>query len=117
MVALLEAPPRLRIDHNRGERRTGCRWPEHGRVDARRLDHALGARRWPYVSLVLRDRSAGGIGAVSPTPLEVGEFLQIGFPHPAPASMTLVTGQVVWCEAAAFGFDVAIAFDIAPAAC
>jgi hypothetical protein len=98
MVALLTMP---RSESRRqAERRLFPRKEIHTRVEGRRLDHTLTARRDPHVSLALRDLSLGGLSA----------------PPQGAARGWDAYGRVIRCEPSGIGYRVAMEFDPLPAA-
>lgn len=124
MVALLKMP-RLTMtaapkDEAVGtltlERRVFERKDVRYRVEGRRVDHSLMARRQPHLSLALRDLSVGGLSAVTDVPLEEGERLAVFFPPQGFRSGWDAYGRVVRCEPSALGYRVAVEFDSLPAA-
>jgi hypothetical protein len=121
MVALLKMPSRLapRSDADapiRLERRVFPRKEIHARVEGRRLDHALCVYKRPTVSLAVRDLSAGGLCAVSDTPLSPGERVTVFFPPQGIKRGWDAYGRIIRCEPSALGYRVAIEFDALPAA-
>jgi hypothetical protein len=85
-------------------------------IESRRLDHTLAALRQPVLKMSLRDLSAGGLCALSDTPIPAGESVTIS----VPASMTFggwdAYGRVIRCSPSGTGYHVAIEFDRLPAA-
>jgi hypothetical protein len=125
MVALLKMPTRLapaaRGDADahtpiRLERRVFPRKEIHARVEGRRLDHALCVYKRPTVSLAIRDLSAGGLSAISDTPLLPGERVTVFFPPQGIKRGWDAYGRIIRCEPSALGYRVAIEFDVLPAA-
>src|SRR5207237_10700228 len=86
MVALLKMPLRLvgaagrEAEEPQDERRMFPRRECRARADGRRLDHSLAALRHPRLGLTLRDVSVGGLSAISPAPMHVGERLAVALP-------------------------------------
>jgi len=118
MVALLEQPrttrrlrPAPQID-----RRIFAREEVNIQADARRLDHSLPAYRQPYINLIVRDLSVGGISALSDVPLLKGEHVGVSFPANFPHRPWDAFGRVIRCEPSALGYHVAVEFDPLPAA-
>lgn len=115
MVALLKMPFGLSAVAD-DERRMFPRKECHHRVKGCRLDHTVQARQQPYLSLAMRDISAGGLCATTHARLELGERIAVFFPPEAPNGGWDARGHVVRCEPAAFGYRVALAFDHTPMA-
>src|SRR4051794_32364709 len=67
MVALLRMPYQIGPEIG-AERRLFPRKETHCRIDGKRLDHTLAARRDPQLNLALRDLSLGGMSAISQIP-------------------------------------------------
>src|SRR3954464_10721158 len=110
MVALLKMPLRLAgaaarsaedsHDHRRMFPRRECR----ARAEGRRLDHSVHALRHPRLPLTLRDVSVGGLSAISPAPVAVGERLSVALPpQDGAAGGWDARGRVLRCEPAALG--------------
>jgi hypothetical protein len=116
MVALLENPLRIKPLRKPAERRIFPRKEIHTRIEGRRLDHTLAARRDPQVSLALRDLSVGGMSAISQMPLEHGERVSVFFPPQGASRGWDAYGRVIRCEPSAMGYRVAVEFDPLPAA-
>jgi hypothetical protein len=119
MVALLKSPrPSLRLVPGDGhdDRRIFPRKPAHGPVSARRLDHSLRARLNPALTLHLKDLSAGGLAASSPTPLTPNEQVALAFPSNHPHPGFDACARVLRCTPTGNGYSVALAFDPLPAA-
>jgi hypothetical protein len=124
MVALLKMP-RLVTDADESygvgqvaqlERRQFERKEVRYRVEGRRMDHTLTARRQPHLSLALRDLSVGGLSAMTDVPLAEGESLSVFFPPQGINRGWDAYGRVVRCEPSAMGYRVAVEFDSLPAA-
>ncbi len=120
MVALLNTPSPMRLtdaaEADARERRMFPRKETHSRVEGMRLDHSLGARREPHLSLALRDISVGGCSAMSQVPVEAGERLSLFFPPQGSRRGWDASGRVVRCDPSALGFRVAVEFDKLPIA-
>jgi hypothetical protein len=121
MVALLKMPRLSNADDSRmgiatAERRSFERKDVRYRVEGRRTDHTVTARRQPHLSLSLRDLSAGGLSAMTDVPLAPGEGLAVFFPPQGIRSGWDAYGRVVRCEPSALGYRVAVEFDSLPAA-
>lgn len=121
MVALLKMPSvtKTEMDSLDGvgpDRRAFERKEVRYRVEGRRIDHSLMARRQPHLSLSLRDLSVGGLSAVTDVPLEAGERLAVFFPPQGIRSGWDAYGRVVRCETSALGYRIAVEFDGLPAA-
>jgi hypothetical protein len=98
------------------ERRVFERKEVRMRVEARRHDHSIDARRQPHVSFAMRDLSLGGCSALSDMPLSAGERVSLFFPPTGPNRGWDAYGRVVRCNPSATGYRVAVAFDSLPAA-
>jgi hypothetical protein len=114
MVALLSQPESSARKF--AERRVFPRKEIHARVEGRRLDHTLTARRDPHVSLALRDLSIGGLSALTQTPMAQGERVSVFFPPQGASRGWDAYGRVIRCEASGMGYRVAMEFDPLPAA-
>src|SRR5260221_13689472 len=79
MVALLKMPNRFTAP-KAADRRIFPRKEIHARIEGKRLDHTLSVYKQPHVNLALRDLSAGGLSAISDTPLQAGERVTVFFP-------------------------------------
>jgi hypothetical protein len=115
MVALLKMPlrqPLARDDERRMFPRTDC----HRRVQGCRMDHTIAARRQPYLSLAMRDISAGGLCATTHAKLELGEEIAVFFPPEGSNGGWDARGHVVRCEPAPLGYQIALSFDHTPLA-
>jgi hypothetical protein len=99
------------------DRRIFPRQELHVTVEGRRVDHSIHARRDPRVSLQIRDLSAGGLSALTSTPVAVGERVAVYFPPQGPRRGWDAFGRVIRIEPSSFGYRVALEFeDIAAAA-
>ncbi len=101
---------------NGAERRVFPRKEVHDRIQGKRLDHTLSARREPVLSLALRDLSMGGLSAVSQTPVEKGERVTVYFPPQGVSRGWDAIGRVIRCQPSTFGYRVAVEFDPIPMA-
>jgi hypothetical protein len=115
MVALLRMPNRMSLDANR-ERRVFPRKEVQCRVQGKRMDHSVSARREPFLSLSTQDVSLGGVAAFSDRPLDVGERVSLFFPPQGPQRGWDAYGRILRCDASPMGWRVAIEFDPLPAA-
>jgi hypothetical protein len=115
MVALLKMPNRFTAPKP-ADRRIFPRKEIHARIEGKRLDHTLNACKQPHVSLALRDLSAGGLSAISDTPLEAGERVTVFFPPQGLMRGWDAYGRIVRCDSSTFGYRVAVEFDSLPAA-
>lgn len=115
MVALLRMPSKA-VDQAASDRRVFPRKEIHVSVAGKRIDHTLPALQQPFLTLSLRDLSAGGLSAISPTPLERGERLSVQFPDKGLQRGWDASGRVIRCEPSAFGYRVAVEFDPMPMA-
>jgi hypothetical protein len=117
MVALLKMPSLSEQGYeSASERRIFERKDVRYRVEGRRLDHTVTARRQPHLSLSLRDLSVGGLSAVTDVPVEPGESLAVFFPPQGIRSGWDAYGRVIRCEPAVMGYRIAVEFDGLPAA-
>jgi len=120
MVALLKSPSVLRLtqpdevehdDRRMFQRKSSCQ-----NIWAKRMDHTVRARLQPTLQLNLRDVSAGGLSATSPSAFITGEHVAVTFPHEGPHPAWDAFGRVVRCLPCGQGYTVALAFDPLPAA-
>ena len=109
-------PHRIAASHDQDDRRVFPRKEVHSVADGRRLDNTLDARRFPQLTLHLRDLSLGGLSAISPAPLERGERVTVSFPRNGAIGGWDTMGRVVRCEPSFMGYRVAMEFDSLPAA-
>lgn len=115
MIALLRSTDDT--DTARGlERRIFPRKEMWTEVQARRLDHTLAALRQPVLKVSLRDVSAGGLCALSDTPIAAGERVTISVPGPTVFGGWDAYGRVIRCSPSGAGYRVAVEFDLLPAA-
>jgi PilZ domain-containing protein len=113
------APLRLAepVDVGRGlERRIFPRKELNTEVQGRRLDHSLAALRQPVLTMTLRDVSAGGLCALSDTPIPAGEHVTISVPGRGVFGGWDAYGRVIRCSPSGVGYRVAVEFDRLPAA-
>ena len=112
MIALLKM-----TDGERGlERRVFPRKELVAEVQGRRLDHSLSALRQPVLTMSLRDVSAGGLCALSDTPLAAGERVTVTMPGRGVFGGWDAYGRVIRCIPSGVGYRVAVEFDRLPAA-
>jgi hypothetical protein len=116
MVALLKMPQSLAAEEQVDERRMFPRRQVHARIQGRRIDHTLSARRDPFLSLYTHDLSVGGLSASSDRPLELGEHVTVFFPPQGSSRGWDAYGRVLRCSPSAMGWRVALEFDPLPAA-
>jgi hypothetical protein len=114
MVALMQSPNRFAVQ--RSERRMFPRKELRCEVDGRRMDHSILARREPRLKLSLRDVSAGGLSAFSDCPIEPGEHISVCFPASRVNRAWDAFGRVLRCTPGITGWQVAVEFDMLPAA-
>jgi len=93
------------------ERRVFPRKETQARVQGKRLDHSIPARREPFLNLSLRDVSAGGLSAISQTPVESGERVNVFFPPMGIQRGWDASGRVIRCTPSSFGYRIAVEFD------
>jgi hypothetical protein len=115
MVAFTRMPTAFAVE-NPADRRMFPRKEVHARVEGRRMDHSIDARRQPQVSLALRDLSIGGLSAISDIPLNRGERVTVFFPPQGMSRGWDAFGKVLRCEPSAMGYRLAMEFDPIPAA-
>ena len=115
MIALLKMSDAN--DTDRGlERRIFPRKEVRLQVQGRRLDHTLAALRQPVLSMSLRDVSAGGLCALSDTPIPAGEHVSVSMPGNMMFAGWDAYGRVIRCSPSGAGYRVAVEFDRLPAA-
>jgi hypothetical protein len=98
------------------ERRVFPRKEIQARVQGKRLDHTIPARREPHLNLSLRDVSIGGLSAISQTPVESGERVSVFFPPQGIQRGWDACGRVVRCQPGSFGYRIAVEFESLPLA-
>ncbi len=98
------------------ERRVFPRKEFQARVQGKRLDHTIPARREPHLNLSLRDVSVGGLSAISQTPVASGERVSVFFPPQGIQRGWDAYGRVVRCQPGQFGYRIAVEFDPIPLA-
>ena len=122
MIALLKLADWTEDQHGNdattrvAERRMFPRKELRAEVEGRRLDHTLPALRHPHVKLLLRDLSAGGLSALSDTPLTAGERVSVFMPPNGISGGWNAYGRVIRCTPSGMGYRVAVEFDPLPAA-
>ena len=115
MVAFTRMPIGFGVE-NPADRRMFPRKEVHARVEARRIDHTIEARRQPQVSFALRDLSIGGLSAIVDVPLNRGERVAVFFPPQGVSRGWDAQGKVLRCEPSALGYRLAMEFDPIPMA-
>src|SRR4051812_18785014 len=113
------APMRIADPVNVGrglERRVFPRKELSAEVQGRRLDNTLAALRQPVLRMSLRDVSAGGLCAISDTPIAAGERVTISVPGRGIFGGWDAYGRVIRCSPSGTGYRVAVEFDRLPAA-
>jgi hypothetical protein len=118
---LMKSPVVKQVDYMRlvtdepaatgAERRMFPRKETQARVQGKRLDHTIPARREPFLNLSLRDMSAGGLAAISQTPVESGERVSVFFPPQGIQRGWDASGRVIRCTPSTFGYRIAVEFD------
>ncbi len=93
------------------ERRIFPRKETQARIQGKRMDHTITARREPHLNLSLRDVSAGGLSAISQTPVESGERVSVFFPPMGIQRGWDASGRVIRCTPSNFGYKIAVEFD------
>jgi hypothetical protein len=121
MSAVLKMPSFMRlvkdeVEPEGAERRVFPRKEMQARVQGKRLDHTIPARREPHLNLSLRDVSMGGLSAISQTPVESGERESVFFPPQGIQRGWDAFGRVIRCQASSFGYRIAVEFDPIPLA-
>jgi hypothetical protein len=121
MNATLKMPGMLRLVGSEDEatgadRRVFPRKEIQSRIQGKRLDHTIPARREPFLNLSLRDVSAGGLSAISQTPVESGERVSVFFPPQGIQRGWDACGRVIRCQPSSFGYKIAVEFDPIPMA-
>ena len=115
MIALLKLVDENDIGSG-AERRVFPRKEVQGEALGRRLDHSLAALRQPVLKMSLRDVSAGGLCALSDTPIPAGERVTISVNSGAMSGGWDAYGRVIRCAPSGAGYRVAVEFDRLPAA-
>ena len=121
MSAVLKMPSFMRLVKDDeladgAERRMFPRKDLHARVQGKRLDHTIPARREPFLNLSLRDVSLGGLSAISQTPVQPGERVGVFFPPQGIQRGWDAYGRVIRCQPSTFGYRIAVEFDPIPLA-
>ncbi len=98
------------------ERRVFPRKQVDARVSGKRLDHTIDARRQPFLNLMLRDVSVGGLSAISQAPVAAGERVSVFFPPQGATRGWDACGRVIRCDAGNFGYRLAVEFEAIPLA-
>ncbi len=98
------------------ERRVFARKQVEARVAGKRLDHTIDARRQPFLNLMLRDVSVGGVAAVSQSPVAPGERISVFFPPQGSQRGWDACGRVIRCDPGTFGYRIAVEFEAIPLA-
>jgi hypothetical protein len=93
------------------ERRIFPRKELQARIQGKRLDHTVPARREPHLNLSLRDLSVGGLSAISQSPVESGERVSVFFPPQGIQRGWDASGRVIRCQPSTFGYRIAVEFD------
>src|SRR3984885_13611259 len=121
MSAMITMPSFMRLvtdeeEPQGAERRIFPRKELQARVQGKRLDHTIPARREPHLNLSLRDVSMGGLSAISQTPDESGERGSVFFPPQGIQRGWDAFGRVIRCQPSTFGYRIAVEFDPIPLA-
>ena len=98
------------------ERRVFPRKSVEARVQGKRLDHTIDARRMPFLSLNLKDVSVGGLAAISTQPVGAGERVSVFFPPIGTQRGWDACGRVIRCDQGHFGYRIALEFEAIPLA-
>jgi hypothetical protein len=114
-------PPYMRLageapEPQGAERRVFARKQVEARVQGKRMDHSIEARRQPFLSLQLRDVSVGGVGAISQSPVNPGERIGVYFPPEGTKRGWDAYGRVIRCDPGNFGYRIAVEFEAIPLA-
>jgi hypothetical protein len=104
------------VEASGAERRIFPRKEMQARVQGKRLDHTITARREPHLNLSLRDVSMGGLSAISQSPVESGERVSVFFPPQGIQRGWDAFGRVIRCQPSTFGYRIAVEFDPIPMA-
>jgi hypothetical protein len=122
MSALVSMPSYMRLvgteesEASGAERRVFPRKEIQARIQGKRLDHTIPARREPHLNLSLRDVSAGGLSAISQTPVQSGERVSVFFPPQGIQRGWDAYGRVIRCQPSTFGYRIAVEFEPLPLA-
>ena len=109
--------PRLAQSSKGSERRVFPRKEMDSEIEGRRMDHTIEARRFPRLSLSLRDVSLGGLAAFSEVAIKQGEKLAFTFPSNDGSSHAWdAVGRVLRCDQSTLGYRIAVEFDPLPMA-
>jgi len=98
------------------ERRIFPRKQVDARVQGKRLDHTIDARRQPFLNLMLRDVSVGGVAAISQSAIAPGERISVFFPPQGTKRGWDACGRVIRCDPGNFGYRIAVEFEAIPLA-
>jgi hypothetical protein len=98
------------------ERRMFPRKEVHAQIQGKRLDHTISAHREPFLNLALRDLSMGGMSAISQSPVQRGERVNVFFPPQGVHRGWDALGRVIRCQPSGFGYRIAVEFDPMPMA-
>ncbi len=93
------------------ERRIFPRKEVRSRIQGKRLDHSIPARREPFLNLSLRDVSAGGLSAISQNPVHSGERISVSFPPEGIHRGWDAFARVIRCEPVGVGYRIACEFE------
>ena len=80
-------------------------------VHGLRLDHTLYAKREPLLHLTICDVSAGGLCAISQSPLAVGEHIAVFFPPEGGRHGWDAHGRVLRAEPQRPGWRIGLSFE------
>ena len=115
MVAMMKyADESYKIDFaekSGAERRIFPRKEVRHRIQGKRLDHSIPARREPFLNLSLRDVSVGGLSAISQNALHSGERISVSFPPEGIHRGWDAIGRVIRCEPAGVGYRIGVEFE------
>ncbi len=116
-------PPYMRLagespEPQGAERRVFARKQVEARVQGKRLDHTIDARRQPFLNLQLRDVSVGGVAAISQSAISPGERIGVFFPPEGTKRGWDAYGRVIRCDPSQVGngYRIAVEFEAIPLA-
>ena len=104
------------VEPQGAERRVFARKQVDARVQGKRLDHTIDARRMPFLHLNLRDVSVGGLSAISQQAVAAGERVSVFFPPEGTRRGWDACGRVIRCDSSNFGYRIAVEFEAIPLA-
>lgn len=111
MMKLADDSMKIFAEPTGAERRIFPRKEVRSRIQGKRLDHTIPARREPFLHLSLRDVSVGGLSAISQSAVGRGERISVWFPPEGVHRGWDAFGRVIRCEPAAAGYRIAVEFE------